>query len=246
MGGLEFLRQAEICQVAGYGDMIGCLRLHIVDERVEDRAEVAHRPVAPPIDISKDAFIDEVPASWFWQRGQVDVGNMSESEHGHGISSVSRRRTLSLTGAINKCFQAYWRMTRGTTLGAQAAIFDGEARILLVRHGYRPGWHFPGGGVEWNETLRQALEREIFEEVGVVASTEPELHGVFANFAAFPGDHVTLYVVRDWHQPVKPEPNKEIAEWGFFAVDALPDGVVNAVAQRLGEIVDGQPLKDLW
>ena len=32
---------------------------------------------------------------------------------------------------------------------------DAQARVLLIKHTYRPGWHFPGGGVERGLVLRE-------------------------------------------------------------------------------------------
>ena len=145
-----------------------------------------------------------------------------------------------------KIMRPYWRMTRGMTLGVQGIIMRGENEVLLVRHGYRPGWHFPGGGVEWRETLLAALAREVEEETGVIVRGAPELHGLFANFQVFPNDHVIVYVVRDWEQARKPAANFEIKEQRFFALSALPDDLTRGARRRLAEIFEGQPKGQHW
>ncbi len=145
-----------------------------------------------------------------------------------------------------KLMQRYWRLTRGLTLGAQGLVIDGQSRVLLVRHGYRPGWHFPGGGVEKHELAETALARELGEEAGVVLDGRPELFGVYANFRVFPCDHILLYVCRTWTQPAPPAPTWEIAEHGFFSRDALPEGVADGARRRLAEIFDGAPRVAMW
>ncbi len=147
---------------------------------------------------------------------------------------------------ITKALQPFWRMTRGLTLGAQGVILNHENQVLLIRHGYQPGWHFPGGGVEWNETIVTALKRELHEEAGVELTGPPVLHGIFANFSNFPGDHISLFIVRDWLQHKIPERNYEIMEQGFFGINDLPDGTVSPVRRRLAEIVDQTPLQEVW
>ncbi|MEZ6022677.1 MAG: NUDIX domain-containing protein [Hyphomonadaceae bacterium] len=125
--------------------------------------------------------------------------------------------------------QAFWRFTRGTTLGVRGVVTDAQGRVLLVRHTYAPGWYFPGGGVEKRETAEAALARELAEEGGVEPESAPVLFGFYANHAIFPNDHVALYRVERW-RPCASASEGEIAERGFFAPDALPDGVTPARA----------------
>ena len=140
----------------------------------------------------------------------------------------------------------YWRLTRGMTLGVQAVITKAQDQILLIRHGYRPGWHFPGGGVEWRETLLIALAREVEEETGVIVRGQPRLHGMFANFQMAPSDHIALYVVQDWEQRHVPPPSFEIQEQRFFPLAGLPAELVRGARRRLAEIFEGHPIGENW
>jgi 8-oxo-dGTP pyrophosphatase MutT (NUDIX family) len=138
-----------------------------------------------------------------------------------------------------RLLQRVWRVQRSVTLGAQGIVIDAQGRVLLIRHAYRTGWHFPGGGVETGESVSTALERELEEEAGVRLNSEPKLLGLFTNFDSFPGDHIVVYVVHDWRQPVVPPPNHEIAEQGFFALDALPDATSAGTRRRIDEVFRG-------
>jgi 8-oxo-dGTP pyrophosphatase MutT (NUDIX family) len=153
---------------------------------------------------------------------------------------------MALKKLVSKSMQRYWRLSRGLTMGAQGVVFDGQGRVLLIRHGYRPGWHFPGGGVERNQTAVDACARELREETGVVCDCRPQLVGLYANFKAFPSDHIALFRVAEWHQPTVPPPNREIVEQGFFAPDALPDATILPVRRRLAELLQGAPVDSVW
>ncbi len=147
---------------------------------------------------------------------------------------------------IGKIIQPYWRLTRGMTLGAQGMVLDHDHRVLLIRHGYRPGWFFPGGGVEKGETIDTALKRELVEEAGIVISGTPELYGVYANFEKFPGDHIAFFVIRRWTQPTIPSANAEIAEQRFFARANLPAGTSEGTQRRLAEVLGGVEKSAQW
>lgn len=151
-----------------------------------------------------------------------------------------------LTQVTKKLIQRYWRMTRALTLGVRGIVVDGEGRVLLVRHTYTPGWHFPGGGVEFGETVETALRRELLEETGIGLTGPAELLGIYANFDLFPGDHVLAFAVRAWEHARPLGPNREIVEAHFFATGALPDGATAGTRRRISELVGQTPVRAVW
>lgn len=141
-------------------------------------------------------------------------------------------------------FRPWWRLTRAMTLGVRGIVRNAGGEVLLVRHSYMPGWHFPGGGVERGETLRVALERELQEEGGVAVAGVPRLHGVFAS-RSFSGDHVAVFEVTDWTVTAHSQ-GHEITGCDFFGVDALPRETTIGTRARIAEITTGQPVSDWW
>ena len=151
------------------------------------------------------------------------------------LNSTRRR----LEPLIRRALHCYWRFARGMTLGVRAVVLDEANRVFLVKHSYVSGWHLPGGGVEVGETATQSLERELVEEGNIVLDGAPRLHGLFFNRRVSRRDHVAVYVVREFHQPAPPEPNREIIECGFFDVGALPSDTTRGSRARIREVVEG-------
>jgi 8-oxo-dGTP pyrophosphatase MutT (NUDIX family) len=154
------------------------------------------------------------------------------------------RRTFE--PALRRILHLYWRFARGMTLGVRGVVLDGETRVFLVKHGYVSGWHLPGGGVEVGETFCGALTRELMEEGRIELAGEPALHGVFLNSYASRRDHVAVYVVRQFRQDRRPEPNREIIDCGFFAADALPQDTTEGTRLRIAEVLENRPPIATW
>jgi ADP-ribose pyrophosphatase YjhB (NUDIX family) len=137
-------------------------------------------------------------------------------------------------------------LTRPMSLGVRAIVISPDDEILLVRHGYVSGWHFPGGGVEVGETCLESLKRELKEEAQIAIEGPPALHGIFFNTQTSRRDHVAAYVVRSFRVLGERPPDWEIAEARFFPRLALPEGTTRATRARLAEIFDSAPLSEQW
>lgn len=110
------------------------------------------------------------------------------------------------------------------TLGVVGVITDGEGRVLLLDHRFRPRWTWglPGGFLGKNEPLIDGLVREIREETGLVIDVDPEPFDV--EHLVGPGAVTVAYRARARPGPLRLA-DGELRGGGFYAPDALPDGV---------------------
>lgn len=146
-----------------------------------------------------------------------------------------------------RLFHIFFLLRRPMTLGVRGVVHDrAQNAVLLIRHTYVPGWQLPGGGVETGETALQALKRELAEEGNVEITGAPVLSAFHFNSQASRRDHVAVYLVADYRVTGPKRPDREIAEAGFFPLDALPEETTPATRRRLAELFEGTPVSEFW
>ena len=123
-------------------------------------------------------------------------------------------------------------------VGVGAVIFNRDGALFLAKRGKearneKHKWEFPGGGVEFGETLANALVREVREEFGFVIEVVQLLEVV---------DHILPGEKQHWVSPTylcrykngKPcikEPHK-CEEIGWFDIGAIPSKDLSKASQK--------------
>jgi 8-oxo-dGTP diphosphatase len=131
-----------------------------------------------------------------------------------------------------------------TATGAACAIFDGEGRVLLVRHTYgRLNWELPGGGSESGEAPEETASRELVEETGLHADIE-RLTGVY--FEAGDDLEAMLHFVFRcrWHGGLDPTPSSpEIGDVEWWNLDDLPTPISDFTERRIRDAARDGPIR---
>lgn len=114
------------------------------------------------------------------------------------------------------------RYNTGYNVGVGGAVVH-QGRLLLVRRASRRGrgnWQVPGGFIEPDETIEQAVIREVEEEAGVITAVEGIL-GVRNRYDVDSGN--SLYIVM-LLRLVSGEPTpdaKEVDRAGYFSLEEI-------------------------
>lgn len=123
-------------------------------------------------------------------------------------------------------------------IGVGAIIFNKNGSLFLAKRGKEARnekykWEFPGGGVEFGETLEKALVREVREEYGFLIEVVQLLDVV---------DHILAEEKQHWVSPTylcryrngKPrimEPHK-CEEIGWFSLDSIPEKELTMASRK--------------
>ncbi len=115
-----------------------------------------------------------------------------------------------------------------------------DGRWLLIRRGDTGEWALPGGTLEWGETLRESVVREVEEEAGVTRCVPGRLVGVYSRPDRDPRFHAVTVVVECWvDEPTRPPVNPlEIREVRLFRDHELPTELAFGMQDMIAAVLD--------
>jgi 8-oxo-dGTP diphosphatase len=133
-------------------------------------------------------------------------------------------------------------LLRRPVCGLVAIARDPSGRIVLIKRGDTGEWCLPGGTLEWGETFRAMLPRELMEEAGVELLEPGTLLGVYSNPERDPRFHaVTVVVGAKVSEPKKAPMNSlEILDVRAFAENELPSPLSHGMSDVLRRALSGE------
>ena len=157
----------------------------------------------------------------------------TRSVHKRGVTALLR---LIFT-AGHWLLRANWFVRRPRTFGAHALAFTPHGTLILVKLRYAEGWRLPGGGRAESEPPRDAVLRELREEIGMTSHGEVTAAAELEQRPDFKRDLASLLIVRD----VRYRPRRwswEIEDIVERPLDGLPANLAPIARQWIDAVRD--------
>lgn len=144
-----------------------------------------------------------------------------------------------------KVLRLWWRLRRPTTIGVRGIVTNEAGRVLFVRHNYgRRRWFLPGGGAHGAESADEAVVREIGEETGLAVKVT-RLVGVYLYVGEYKRDHNFVFACQVLDGTLRID-GYEIAQAGWFPLDALPEPLTPGTRRVLADWQSGRTGYGRW
>lgn len=126
-----------------------------------------------------------------------------------------------------------------TRIGAYGVVIESDKILLVTQVSgfYKGKFDLPGGGIEFGESIEEALRREFAEEVGMTFESAASI-GNWTNVHEAPkGDEFAAYAFYQIGLIYKPSGLKPIQKshdlpYGWYSLDQLQQSLLSPFASR--------------
>lgn len=125
---------------------------------------------------------------------------------------------------------------KGYRRGVGIVIWDGGDKVLLARRSDHRGWQFPQGGVRPGEPAREAMYRELKEELGLDASRVREVSRM--------GSWVSYRLPKQYRRSASPRCIGQKQLWWLLKIDCADECIRPDLAED--PEFDGWRWTDYW
>ncbi len=139
-------------------------------------------------------------------------------------------------GALTILREAARHILKRPVVGVAVAARVPDGRWVLIRRADSGTWALPGGTLEWGETFRESMVRELAEEAGITSVEFVRVVGAYSRPDRDPRFHGVTIVVEcrvsmPTMEPVNP---LEIREVALFDDASLPSPLAMGMDDMIG------------